>query len=176
LTPFQSLWSNRLAILSRLLSEEPAMSETATSIVDIRQEVELPATPERVFRALTSEIGRWWTSPFRQTGPDSRLELIPEIGAPMIEYGAGGHQAIWGRIEEIQPPAKLYLCGRFAMLGAVAGRVHFDLQPVANGCKLTVTHQAVGPIAESIREAFVAGWRELIDRRLRAHLEAGVSV
>ena len=90
------------------------MPETAFSIVDIRQEVELPFTPERVFRALTNEIGRWWTSPFRQTGPDSRLELIPEIGAPMIEYGPGGHQAIWGRIEEIQPPAMLYLSGRFA--------------------------------------------------------------
>lgn len=153
------------------------MSEIASSIVDIRQEVELPATPERVFRALTNEIGRWWTSPFRQTGPDSRLELIPEIGAPMIEYGPGGHEAIWGRIEEIQPPAKLYLSGRFAMLGAVAGRIHFDLQPIGDkSCRLTVMHQAVGPIAEPIREAFAAGWRELIDRRLRAHLEAGVSV
>ena len=153
------------------------MPETATSIVDIRQEMELPFTPERIFRALTNEIGRWWTSPFRQTGPDSRLELIPEIGAPMIEYGPGGHQAIWGRIEEIWPPAKLYLSGRFGMLGAVAGRIHFDLEPSGErGCRLTVMHQAVRPIAEPVREAFIAGWRELIDRRLRAHLEAGVSM
>ena len=95
----------------------------------------------------------------------------------MIEYGPGGHQAIWGRIEEIWPPAKLYLSGRFGMLGAVAGRIHFDLEPSGErGCRLTVMHQAVRPIAEPVREAFIAGWRELIDRRLRAHLEAGVSM
>ena len=45
--------------LSHFLTKESPMPETATSIVDIRHEIELPFTPERVFRALTNEIGRW---------------------------------------------------------------------------------------------------------------------
>ena len=177
LTPFQRLWSGRLAALSQFLTQEPAMSDASDLFVEIRQEVELPASPERVFDALTRDLGRWWTAPFRQAGAASRLELAPEIGAAMIERGPGGHEVVWARVEEIQPPLKLYLSGRFSMLGAVAGRIHFDLAPSgAQGCRIVVAHQAVGGIAAETRARFAEGWRELIDRRLRAHLTGGVDV
>ena len=153
------------------------MSDASDLFVEIRQEGELPASPERVFDALTRDLGRWWTAPFRQAGAASRLELAPEIGAAMIERGPGGHEVVWARVEEIQPPLKLYLSGRFSMLGAVAGRIHFDLAPSgAQGCRIVVAHQAVGGIAAETRARFAEGWRELIDRRLRAHLTGGVDV
>jgi DNA-binding transcriptional ArsR family regulator/uncharacterized protein YndB with AHSA1/START domain len=176
LTPFQSLWSGRLARLTQFLTEEAAMNEVLGSLMEIRQEVDLPATPERVFRSLTSQVGQWWTSPFRQAGAESRLELLPEIGAAMIEHGAGGHSVIWARVEEIAPPSKLYLSGRFAVAGAIAGRVHFELASIPAGCRLTLAHQAIGAIADETRERFVGGWRELLDHRLRAHLAEGTNV
>ena len=177
LTPFQRLWSGRLASLSQFLSEESAMTDDDERWMEIRREVDLPAPPKRVFRSQTREIGRWWTSPFRQAGAESRLELLAEIGAPMIEFGPGGHSVIWARIEEIRPPERLYLSGRFGVVGAVAGRVHYDLAPVGAGdCRLTVSHQALGRIGPETRDAFTRGWRELLDLRLRAHLEGGVYV
>lgn len=176
LTPFQSLWSNRLAYLSNFLDEEPVMSEAAQDWIEIHQEVQLPWAPENVFRALTRDVDRWWTSPFRQTEGTSRLELPPEIGAAMIERGPGGHDVVWARVEEIQPPAKLYLFGRFGMIGVVSGRIHYDLFPSDRGTRLVLTHQAIGRIAPESKTNFSEGWSELLDRRLRAHLEGRIDV
>ena len=167
LTPFQRQWADNLSNLKQHL--EDGMGDK--SLVEIRQAVSLPAPRERVFAALTREIGVWWS--FRQTGDGGRLQLKAEIGAEMIETGPDGHAAIWARIEEIQPPSRLYLSGRFALVGAVAGRVHFDLIPETQGCRLTVLHQAVGAISEEAQAQFVQGWRHLLDDALRAHLAAG---
>ncbi len=177
LTPFQEVWTRRLRQLSQFIDKEGAMPDSEDLIMDIRQEVTLPATPERVFASLTSEIDQWWTSPFRQAGAASRLRLYPEIGEPMIETGANGHDVIWGRVEEVRAPDILYIAGRFAVTGAIAGRVHFDLAAEgAASCRLTVAHQAIGRISPEARARFVDGWRDLLDRRLRAHLLGVVNV
>ena len=136
----------------------------------------MPWAPENVFRALTRDVDRWWTSPFRQTQGTSRLELFPEIGAAMIERGAGAHDVVWARVEEIQPPAKLYLSGRFGMIGVVSGRIHYDLFASDKGTRLVLTHQAIGRITEETERNFSQGWSELLDRRLRAHLDGGIDV
>jgi DNA-binding transcriptional ArsR family regulator/uncharacterized protein YndB with AHSA1/START domain len=169
-TPFQRQWSERLSALTRLLQGDPMMDDVSP-FLDIRQEHGLPAPRERVFAALTADIGLWWTSPFRQAGAESRLTLEPRVGAPMLEIGPDGHEVIWARVEEIHAPERLYLSGRFAVIGAVAGRIHFDLSvEPSGGCRLVVSHQAVGRISAEMQASFHSGWTELLDRRLRAHL------
>jgi DNA-binding transcriptional ArsR family regulator/uncharacterized protein YndB with AHSA1/START domain len=173
LTPFQHLWTNRLAALAQAIEETSRMSTAQTpQFLDIRQEVELAAPMDAVFAALTKNIDRWWLSPYRQTGAESRLELLPVIGSAMIEESLDGrHKAIWARVEEVHEPHLLYLSGRFAVTGAVAGRIHFDLKAEGEtGCRLTVSHQAFGAIGEETQGHFTEGWRDLLDRRLRAFL------
>ena len=164
LTPFQRQWAGRLGALKQHLESDMSPK----TFVEIRQAVSLAAPPARVFEALTREIGDWW--PFRQAKQGARLTVAPEIGAALVEQGADGHAAIWAQIEEIQPPSRLYFSGRFAMVGAVAGRVHFDLAAEGAGCRLEVAHQAVGAIAEEAEASFRAGWRELLEKALPAHL------
>ena len=142
--------------------------------LDLRQETDLPTSTGRVFAALTQDIDIWWDNAHRQTGNGGRIVLDPEIGADMVERSSDGHAVIWGRVEEIRRPDRLYLSGRFGVRGAVAGRVHFDLIAVGNeNCRLVVSHQAFGLITEETLSNFDAGWRELIGRRLRAHIEKG---
>jgi uncharacterized protein YndB with AHSA1/START domain len=173
LTPFQSQWSEGLSSLKQHLKEKANM--TAPSLgLDIRQETELPASPERVFVALTRDINHWWGAKYRQAGDESVLVLVPEIGSDMVERSSHGHAVIWGRVEEVRRPNRLYLSGRFGVKGAVAGRVHFDLDATGDGnCRLVVSHQAVGAIAEEMQSNFVSGWKDLIGERLRAQLEQG---
>ena len=172
-TPFQRQWSARLNTLSQLMEGAPIMDDVSP-FLDIRQEHVLPAPRERVFAALTAHIDLWWTSPFRQAGAESRLTLEPKVGAPMLETAPDGHEVIWARVEEIHTPERLYLSGRFAVVGAVAGRIHFDLAAEASGgCRIIVSHQAVGRISSETQASFTGGWTELIDRRLRAHLASG---
>ena len=170
LSPFQRLWSQPLAQLADFVEEATPMWNAEDLFVDIRQETLLKAPPERVFDALTRQIGLWWTPPYRQAGETSRLTLDPELGAPMIETAGDGHEVIWARVEEIKRPERLYLSGRFALVGAVAGRVHFDLAAAEGGCRLVLSHQAIGRISREAQGHFAAGWRDLLDHRLRAHL------
>jgi uncharacterized protein YndB with AHSA1/START domain len=171
-TPFQKEWAIRLKRLKTRLEKED-MTHSEVLGLDIRQSVRIAASRERAFNALTKEVDLWWGSGYRQTGKGSHIALDLEIGANMVERDAAGHAVIWGRIEEIRTPDLLYLSGRFAVPGAVAGRVHFDLEDAEVGCRLQVTHQAVGAIDQEVRERFATGWRELLGTQLRQHVERG---
>lgn len=137
--------------------------------LDIRQEAEFEASPEAVFNALTRDVQSWWI--MRQTNPGSSLSLEPRVGSSLIERSPDGHEVIWGTLEEVRPPDRLYFSGRFAVEGAVAGRVHFDLERTGSGgYHLRLSHQALGNISDSTRNSFNAGWGKLIGQCLTSHL------
>jgi DNA-binding transcriptional ArsR family regulator len=173
LSPFQKIWTDRLAGLNRHLTLENDMkNERAVTCLDIVQETELPAQKARIFRALTQDIDAWWGDNFRQAGADSTIRLETRIGADMVETGADQHEVIWARVEEVRAPDILYLSGRFAVVGAVAGRIHFNLEATASGnTKLRLQHAAVGMIATEMQSRFSQGWHQLLDVQLRTYLE-----
>ncbi len=169
LSPLQSAWAERFNLLDQHLNEEHAMLSPAPLGLDIRQELEFGASPERVFHALTDDVQNWWI--MRQTNPGSSLTLAPKVGASLVERSPEGHEVIWGTLEEVRQPDRLYFSGRFAVKGAVAGRVHFDLEALADGgCRLILTHQAIGNISEDTRNSFHAGWGRLLGQCLTSHL------
>jgi DNA-binding transcriptional ArsR family regulator/uncharacterized protein YndB with AHSA1/START domain len=175
LTPFQAQWASRLNNLDQQLKETSSMQNQIPPLgLDIRQETEFSASTDRVFAALTKDINWWWDGSHRQTGEGGVIVLEPEVGTDMVERSSDGHAVIWGRVEEVRRPDRLYISGRFGVRGAVAGRVHFDLAPIEKeACRLVLSHQAVGAITEEMQANFAAGWRELIDQRLRAHIDRG---
>jgi DNA-binding transcriptional ArsR family regulator len=166
---FQLVWAGRLAALNRFVDGETPVNWPHLGI-DLQQTTRLRASQLQVFTALTEHIDAWWGQTYRQTGAGSTLSLEPYIGAALVETASDGHAVIWGRIEELHAPSRLSLSGRFAVGGAVAGRVDFALEPCAEGCNLSVTHRAVGAIPDVMRERFVAGWKDLLDVRLRGFL------
>ena len=124
-----------------------------------------------MFEVLTARIDLWWTAPYRMT-EGGRVILEPRIGGELREEGAGGHVAVWGRVEEVAPGRRLVLAGTMGMQTAVSGRVRFDLAEDPGGTLLTLAHMAVGPIAEGAGERYAAGWADLLGIRLRAELAA----
>ena len=139
--------------------------------LNIRQQHDFPAPVQRIFAALTREIDLWWPQAARLTGPQGRLSLLPELGAALIESGPGGAGAIWGQIDRIEAPVHLALSGTFGVPGAVMGRVWFDLAPLeVDGCRLTLVHQAIGPVSEDRAQQHGRLWRQVLDESLRAHL------
>ena len=172
LSPFQTLWADRLSNLTHHFLQENDMTTIASPLgLDIRQEISLPAPKVRVFEALTKDINAWWGDKARQAGVGSTIRLTPEIGADMIETRDGQHAVIWARVEEVRAPDLLFLAGRFAVNGALAGRIQFELADEGEGTKLTLTHQAIGHIPEEMQAHFSNGWNELIDANLRHYLD-----
>lgn len=171
LSPFQQTWAARLTALVDQFGEGvTSMSETSSLGLDVRYQVLLPATPERVFAGLTGGIDAWWGAPYRQGGKQSVMTLKPAIGEPLIETHPDGLVVLWARIEEIRSPYRLCLSGRFAVPGAIAGCVQYDLDEQDGQCLLRVAHTAVGDIDETVRANFTGGWADLLDIRLRKYL------
>lgn len=144
---------------------------TPAAMIDIRQEIRLAAPPARVFDVLTREIDLWWTAPYQMT-EGGRVTLDPRSGGELREEAPSGHVAVWGRVEEVAPDRLIVLSGTIGMQTAVSGRVRIALAPDADGTLLTLTHMAVGPLAEGAGERYGAGWADLLGNRLRARVEA----
>jgi uncharacterized protein YndB with AHSA1/START domain len=126
---------------------------------------------KRLFRALTSEVGAWWTDPFRMLAPSTGLNLDPIPGGHFIETGTKGSWWIWATVTGVRPDRFLELTGRFGMSGAVEGIVWYELEPKGRSAStLKVTHQAVGSLGKSEWKAYSGGWEQLLNRKLRAYL------
>ena len=163
-------WTIRLLALRRaVINEKNPM--TTPRMIDIRQEIHLPAPAERVFDVLTRQIDLWWTEPYRMT-EGGRVTLDPRIGGELREESPNGHIAVWGRVEEIAAGRILVLAGTIGMSSAVTGRVRIELAPESDGVCLTLSHMALGPIAEDAVDQYAKGWADLLGVRLRAQVAA----
>ena len=124
-------------------------------------------TPAKAFAALTEgELTRqYWT-----------LENVSDWkrGSPWKHVGSDGKPRILGEVVESDPPRRLVITWAFP---ADAGdrrkhtRVSFDLEPVEDMVKLTVTHEELEPGSEmdrGIRE----GWPRVLSS-LKTFLETG---
>ena len=139
--------------------------------LSIRQDYNFSVTPQALFAALTEGLDKWWPRATRLTGPAGRLALVPQLGAFWDEQGPGGAGVIWGQVDAITAPVRLYLNGWFGVRGVVMGRVHFDIEPCVGGCRLTLLHQAIGPVPEDEGTRHRAAWRETLDGALRSYLD-----
>lgn len=161
-------WTTRLLALRRAVAHEETPM-TAPRMIEIRQEIRLPAAPPRVFEVLTRQIDLWWTEPYRMT-QGGRVTLDPRIGGELREEAPDGHVAVWGRIDEIAPGRMLVLSGTIGMQSAVSGRVRIELVPQGQDTVLTLSHVAMGPIAEGVGDRYADGWADLLGNRLNARL------
>ena len=134
-------------------------------------EYTFPVPTHRVFRALTTEVGSWWTDPYRMLAHSSGLNLDPVPGGHLLETGPKGSSWIWATVTGVEPDRCLELTGRFGMSSAVEGRVCYTLKPRGHSATvLTVTHAAVGDIGKGAKKAYAEGWEQLLNRKLRGFL------
>jgi DNA-binding transcriptional ArsR family regulator/uncharacterized protein YndB with AHSA1/START domain len=174
LSLFHTLCPNQTPSPGKPSSEEPLTQEqTSPLALDIRQQTEFPASRQRVFSALTQDINQWWDDAHRQTGAGGMIVLEPAVGTDMIERADNGHSVVWGRVEEVCRPERLYLSGCFGVADAMAGRLHFDLEGMEGDCcRLRLRHQVVGGVSKEMLRRFENGWRELIGGRLLAFIKS----
>jgi len=103
---------------------------------------------------------------------NSRLkgQLAPG-GAVRYESPDGRHVFIMGEVLENKPPSRLVHTFRFADLPDEPTRVTFDLEPAADGVKLTVTHDRFPGETKTSRRVS-SGWPSILNN-LKSMLERG---
>jgi uncharacterized protein YndB with AHSA1/START domain len=133
----------------------------------IVQRHSIAAPPERVFSALTAEIGRWWTHRFRTDGV---VGFEPELGGRFFEAWSGGG-ALYAEVTYLDPPRMLRLAGPMGMEGAVISTMVFELTAEEHGTSLLLTHDILGALSAETAEDYEAGWKALLGQTLKAYAE-----
>jgi uncharacterized protein YndB with AHSA1/START domain len=128
--------------------------------------VDLPAAPERVFRALNSEeVERWWGSPetYRMTdwGADMRVGGSWSVN---VRHGENVNPAS-GVFTIVDPPHRVAFSRIYEWphptLGWVETKVIYSCAPTEKGARLTVRHDGfVGRIGAA--EEHAAGWERTL--------------
>jgi uncharacterized protein YndB with AHSA1/START domain len=149
---------------------KPPANRRARAIADVTNgiilaSVEIAATPERVFRALTApeEIVRWWGADdlYRTTKWDSDFRVNGRWRAEGV--GADGVVfSVEGEFLEIDPPRKLVQTWKPEWDGGHVTKLSYILEPIDAGTRLVVRHEGFGSRAESCRSHGM-GWERVLE-------------
>jgi uncharacterized protein YndB with AHSA1/START domain len=153
-------------------------AEVARAITDgdiVLATIDVPASPERVFRALmTDECERWWGAPGVYTIESWRADVrAGGAWSLVIRLPDGTGLPSSGEFVEVTP-AKIVQTRRYDFdhptLGRRVTRVTTLLAPIeGGGTRVTVRHEGFGASEPAYEHA--GGWERLLDW-LGAHLRA----
>jgi len=127
--------------------------------------VDIAASPERVFRALTTpeEVVRWWGSKdlYRTTKWEQELRVHGRWRAEGL--GADGVPfSVQGEFLEIDPPRKLVQTWQPEWDGGHSTTVTYRLEASERGTRVTIRHDGFGSLHDSCRR-HAAGWEHVLD-------------
>ena len=96
------------------------------------------------------------------------------MGGRCYEDWGDEQGALWATVTAVKKNELLEMTGPVGMSGAVQGVVRFELEPKGNTTVLKLSHRAIGEVNERQQEDYDAGWRDLLETRLKAFVEQGV--
>ncbi len=139
-----------------------AVADLSKGVVLAVVEIEVP--PERVFRALTDpdELIQWWGSPDTYQLTESTMDLRVGGQWRTVGRGASGPFSVSGEFLEIDPPRRLVQTWRPDWDGGHTTTIHYLLDPIATGTRVTVRHEGFGDRAESC-DSHSRGWERVLE-------------
>ena len=151
----------------------PAMNEENTNRnFHIVQELQLAASPERVWKSLTAEVGQWWGF---HVGPnDSSITLDARVGGQFIERWGDGEGELYATATYVKKGVKITLEGGMGMAGPGYSKFSFTLEPSGEtDTKVVLNHYCHGYRSEETETSYTEGWNELLGTHLKAWVEEG---
>jgi uncharacterized protein YndB with AHSA1/START domain len=138
-----------------------AVADLSKGVVLAMVEIEVP--PERVFRALTTpdELVHWWGSPDTYQLTEATMDLRVGGKWRTLGRGATGPFSVSGEYLEIDPPRRLVQTWVPDWEGGHSTTIHYQLDPIATGTRVTVRHEGFGERAESC-ESHSRGWERVL--------------
>jgi uncharacterized protein YndB with AHSA1/START domain len=129
-------------------------------ILDVEQQIEIKAPPEKVFAAVLHRFGKGNTTP---DGKSMQLLLEAKLGGRWYRDRGNGIGHLWGFVQVIKPPTLLELSGPMFMSYPVNNHVEVKIVEAAGGCRLSLRHRAIGMIDPEHRKGVGTGWSHMLD-------------
>jgi uncharacterized protein YndB with AHSA1/START domain len=142
--------------------------------VVIEHSARIAATPDRVWRALTEEIGRWWKEGFYALPNAKGMRLEPVIGGRMYEYADDGSAVVWFTVSAIQPGRSIELVGNIAVSfgGPAVAMLRLEVSADGAAAVVKVSESRIGAADEQTAPSTKKGWTALLDGGLKPYCEA----
>ncbi len=136
----------------------------------IEQEISLRAPRDKVFAALTRDIGRWWA--YRGVA-GSTMCAEPRPGGRFYEDFGNGAGFLWGTVFHVQPPVLLKLSEPPGTTSAWVSHWAYELEETKDGTLLKFSHHV---IADASWDPACArdGWGELLGKHLKDYVERDI--
>ncbi len=153
-----------------------APAPESARITDYALEVRIAAPSAAVWRALTTDIARWWPSQFYCGAGGKgkpRFELEARPGGRMYEDWGDGDGLLWGTVVNVQAGKRLDIVSTSGPQwgGPSTSFGSFELAADGAGTKLRFTESSFGRVGEATVAEKDKGWRFLLEGALRAHVE-----
>jgi uncharacterized protein YndB with AHSA1/START domain len=131
----------------------------------VKAEIELAASPQRVFRALTdpTELASWWGSDEMYRTFDWEIDL--RAGGTWrcrARTPAGTEMSLHGEYLEVDPPCLLVYTWRPSWDDFAETTVRCVLEPVAAGTRVSITHSGFADRAAAA-DGTGQGWQRVLE-------------
>ena len=150
------------------------MKNQAAQIARTTMEMEIAAPAEKVWKALTDDIGKWWPAEFYAGGEVATRNFAIETwpGGRMFETWESGGGVLWATVVCIDPAVRLQVLGTsFPNWGGPSQWYGtWDLAVSENGTMLKFSESTIGRISEDGAADNEKGWQFLCNT-LKAHVE-----
>ena len=138
-------------------------------VVRIEDEVFVGASVERVWEALTTEMGAWWPHRFKEDA--LRIVFEPTVGGRFYEDWGNGNGAVFATVTYFDPPRKLGTRGPMGMKLAASTVMWYELEAKDDGTLLKFSLHAFGDIPDETIDAYTNGTRELLHVAFKPYVE-----
>ena len=132
--------------------------------LDLHQQVDVKATPEKAFAAVLDHLGKNNTRP---GGESLEMQLEPKVGGRWYRDRGNGVGHLWGFVQVIKAPTLLELSGPMFMSYPAINHLEVKIEevkiePGTAGCKVVLRHRAIGMIDPQHRKGVVEGWSHML--------------
>ena len=87
------------------------MTKLEASVVKYAFEVEIKASPDRVWDLRTHNIATWWPQHFHSSEETKQFTMEPRVGGRIYEDQGNDNGVLWGTILQFDAPRRLQFKG-----------------------------------------------------------------
>jgi DNA-binding transcriptional ArsR family regulator/uncharacterized protein YndB with AHSA1/START domain len=173
--PYAEATAHELVDLKLHMERNESVDDiTRTPIAaEIEAEVTINAVPEAVWKALTDDVGQWWSHSF--TDKPYAIVLEPFIGGRFYEqFDETGAGALYATVTYIEPCRVLRTSGSMGMPGARQYVKTYRLEAAGDQTVVRTTASSLGDIAPDLLAGYREGGQALLDA-LKRHVEGALT-
>lgn len=151
----------------------------ALTSVHITQTIQLAQSVDRVWNALTRDVGSWWPDSFYVGESPRRFVVEEKVGGRVYEDQGDNQGVLWGRVVRLERGRLLEWAGDLTAEfgGPARTMIRFELtvddEDEADGSTTTLTLRdtTYGQLDEPTRASLEQGWKLLLEEHLKPWLE-----